>query len=90
MTGPPVSVITGGMPYREPTAAERDADYDRQEARELARVRKMANHARAILADVDDALAKAADAATYMDARTHVKGPASTFALAVVRLLELL
>ena len=52
-------------------------------------MRKLAIHCQLIVEDLRAALDKAADGADVHHAGAHLRGPGRTFALAIVRVLEL-
>jgi hypothetical protein len=68
---------------------EQEESWKKDEARERERLRALAVHARMVLSDAAAALDKSIEAPDVHHARSFIMGPASTFARAVVRLLEL-
>jgi len=73
---------------REPTPEERDKRHQELDARERNRLQFIARHARAMVPALDDALGKVLAAETYDEASSLLRGLSTTFARALLRLLE--
>ena len=73
---------------KEPTPEERDKRHEELDARERNRLQFIARHARAMVPAFDDALGKVLEAETYDEASSLLRGSASTFARAILRLIE--